>query len=144
MLFLYEVLTVPSSSITVVSDGEYVTCGGFSPSEPISLHNIDFITDYFGGLSLSPRRGNDSAVFMGSTHGGASTPQRATIKDSHEEFLTVSSGEASFGYLSPRPRSTGAPLAPTTTATWKENTLAMMMFPPRTVVPLPKTNQTSE
>jgi hypothetical protein len=37
-----------------------------------------------------------------------------------------------------------APLAPTTTAIWKENALAMMMFPPWTVVPRLETNQPSE
>jgi hypothetical protein len=39
--------------------------------EPVRLGNFEFITDYFGGLSLSPRRGNEGAIFVGLTHSGA-------------------------------------------------------------------------
>jgi hypothetical protein len=66
---------VPSSSIIITADGEHLTCGGFSLDEIVSLGNFKFITDHFGGLSLSPRRGDEGAAFMGSTHGGASTPR---------------------------------------------------------------------
>jgi hypothetical protein len=50
---------VPSSAITIVTDGECLTCGGLSLKETIHLRNFKFITDYFGSLSLSPRRGNE-------------------------------------------------------------------------------------
>jgi hypothetical protein len=79
---------VPSSSI---ADGELLTCGGFSLDKPVRLGNFKFIADYFGGLSLSPWRGNDDTIFVGSTHSGASTPQRATMEDSTEEFLKEAS-----------------------------------------------------
>jgi hypothetical protein len=39
---------------------------------------------------------------MGSTHDGASSPQRATIEDSAKEYLTTSSGEGGVDHLSPR------------------------------------------
>jgi hypothetical protein len=74
VLFLDEVLMVPLSSIVVVVDGERLTYGGFSLSEPVYCGDFEFITDYFCGLSLSPRRGNNDAIFMGSTRSGASTP----------------------------------------------------------------------
>jgi hypothetical protein len=93
VLFLNDVLMVPSSSITVVANGERLTCSGFTLGEPVCLGNFECITDYFGGLRLSPRRGNDGAIFMGSTHSEASTPQWATIEDSPEEFLMASSGK---------------------------------------------------
>jgi hypothetical protein len=144
VLFLDEVSMVPSSSVVVAADGERLTCGGFYLGEPVHLGNFEFIANYFCGWSLSPRRGNDGTVFVVSTRSGASTPQRATIEDSPEEFLTMSSREGSFGYLCPRRCSTGAPLAPTTTATWKENTPATMMFLPWMVVLRPETNQPSE
>jgi hypothetical protein len=63
-----DVAMVPSSSIAVTADG------GFSLGEPVHLGNFEFIADYFGSLSLSPRRGNESAIFMGSTRSEASTP----------------------------------------------------------------------
>jgi hypothetical protein len=123
-----------SSSITAAADGEHLMCGGFSLDEPVCLGNFDFIIDYFGSLSLSPRRGNEGAVFVGLTRSGVSTPHQATIEDSTEEFLTMSSREGSFSHPSPRWRSTGGSFAPTTT-TWKESALTMVGFPPRTAVP---------
>jgi hypothetical protein len=84
---------VPSFAITVTADGERLTCGGFSLGESVRLGSFEFITDYFGGLSRSPRRGDSGAAFMGSTHNGTPSPQRTMIEDSIEEFLTTSSGE---------------------------------------------------
>jgi hypothetical protein len=89
--FPLDVLMVPSSTIVVAADSECLRCGGFCLSETVCLGNIEFITDYFSGLSLSPRRGNTGAAFIGSTHNGAPTPRRAMIEDSIEEFLTMSS-----------------------------------------------------
>jgi hypothetical protein len=103
---------VPSSSIAIAADSEYLTCGGFSLNEPVCLGNFEFITDYFGDLSLSTRRGDEGTAFVGSTHGEASTPQWATMEDSTDEFLTVSSKEGSFGHPSPRRGSTGASFTP--------------------------------
>jgi hypothetical protein len=74
VLFLDEVLMVPSSSIVVAANCERLTCSGFSLGEPVCLRNFEFITNYFNGLSLSRRRGNEGTVFVGSTHNGASTP----------------------------------------------------------------------
>jgi hypothetical protein len=81
---------LPSPSIAVAADGERLMCGGFSLDEHIRLGNFEFIADYFGGLSLSPRRGDEGTAFVGSTHSGESTPQRATMDDTTEEFLMAS------------------------------------------------------
>jgi hypothetical protein len=56
--FSLDVSMVPSSVITVVADGERLTCSGFSLDDTVCLGNFEFITDYVDGLSLSPRRGN--------------------------------------------------------------------------------------
>jgi hypothetical protein len=68
-----DILMVPSSSITITANCEHLACSGFSISEPIHLGNFEFIAIYFGGLSLSPRRGNKGAIFTGSTRSGVST-----------------------------------------------------------------------
>jgi hypothetical protein len=93
---------VPSSSITIVDDGEHLTCDGFSLGETVHLKNFEFIIDYFDSLSLSSRRDDEGAAFMGSACSGTSTLWRAMIEDSTEEFLTTSSREGSFGLPSPR------------------------------------------
>jgi hypothetical protein len=103
---------VPSSSIAITTDGERLVYGGFSPGEPDCLGDFVIIADYFGGLTLSPRRGNKGAIFVGSTRSWVSTPQRAMIEDSTKELLTASSREGSFGHSSPRRLSMGAHLPP--------------------------------
>jgi hypothetical protein len=95
-----------------------------------------FIAGYFSYPSLSPRRGDDGAIFMVSTHSRASTLQWAMIEESPKDFLMASRGKESFDHLSLRRHSTGAPLAPTTTVTWKENAPT---FPPLMVVPQSET-----
>jgi hypothetical protein len=68
---------VPSSTIIVTADGERLTCGGFSFSETIRLGNFEFIADYFGGLSLSPRGATQASLSWAQLavghqlHGGA-------------------------------------------------------------------------
>jgi hypothetical protein len=143
MCFPQAIPMVPSSLIAIATNGEHVTCGGFSQGEPVHLENFEFIVDYFGGLSLSPRGSNEGAIFVGSTCSGASTPPRATIEDSTEEYLKALSGEGGIEHLSPRRRSTGALLAPTSTMTWKEAP-STMRFPLQIAVPRPKTNYLSE
>jgi hypothetical protein len=136
--FPLDVLMVPSPAITIATDGECLTCGGLSLGETVHLGNFEVITDYFSLLSLSPRRGNSSAAFMGSTHSGPPSLWRGIIEDSIEEFLTTSSGEGGFNLPSPRRHGMGAPLAPITTTPWMENapiTQAMTTVPPWIAVP---------
>jgi hypothetical protein len=139
--FPLDVLMVPSYVITIAADGEHLTSGGLSLSKTVRHGNFKFITDYIDGLSLSPRRGDTGVAFMGSTHRGAPTPQRAIIENSTKEFLVMSSGEGSFSLPSPRRHDMGVFLAPITTTTRMENgpaAQAMMMIPPWTAAPRPE------
>jgi hypothetical protein len=124
---------VPSFVLVVVADGEHLTCGGFSLGKTIHLGSFEFITDYFDGLSLSPRRGDSGATFMGSTRNGTSSPWLAMTENSAEEFLTASSGEGGLRPLLSMRHGTGAPPAPVTTTPWMENTLTTQAI---TTVPL--------
>jgi hypothetical protein len=72
--FPMDVLMVPSSVLTFSTDGECLMCSGFSLGETIHLGSFEFITDYFGGLSLSLRRSNSDTTFMGSTRSGPPSP----------------------------------------------------------------------
>jgi hypothetical protein len=65
--FPVDVPMVSSSMIVVAADGECLTCSGFSLGETVHLGNFEFIIDYFGDLSHSPRRGDVGSAFMGST-----------------------------------------------------------------------------
>jgi hypothetical protein len=83
---------VLSSTLIITSDGECLTCDGLFLSETVRLGSFELIAYYFGGLSLSPRRGSSGAAFMGSTRSGTPSPWWAMIEDSAEEFLTALSG----------------------------------------------------
>jgi hypothetical protein len=114
---------VPSSALTITIDGTHLTCGGFSLGEIVHLGSFEFIADYFGGLSLSPRRSNSGTAFTGSTHSGSLSPWWAMIEDSIEEFHTVSRREGGSGLPSPWRHSAGGLPTPITTTPWMENSL---------------------
>jgi hypothetical protein len=63
------------SALAVAADGERLTCGGFSLGETVRLGSFEFIADDFGGFSLSPRRSNSVAAFMGLTRSGSPSPR---------------------------------------------------------------------
>jgi hypothetical protein len=67
MCFRLDASMVHTSMLVVATDGE----------------SIEFITDYFGGLSVSPkgRGGNKGVIFMGATY-SESPSLRAMIEDS--------------------------------------------------------------
>jgi hypothetical protein len=81
---------VPSSTLAFSVDGEHLTCGGFSLGKTIHLGSFEFIADYFGCLSLSPKSDSGTA-FMGLTYSRPPSSQRAMIEDSAEEFHMASS-----------------------------------------------------
>jgi hypothetical protein len=127
---------VPSSTLTVSTDGECWICGGFSLGETVCLGSFESIIDYFSDLSLSPRRSYSGTTFMGPTSSRSPSLQRAMIEDSTKEFHTMSSEEKGSSIPSPRRHGTGILPAPVTTTPWMENTLttqAMMTVPPWTV-----------
>jgi hypothetical protein len=62
---------VPSSALTITIDDERLTCSDFFLEETVHCGSFEFIADYFSGLSLSLKRSNSGAAFMGSTRNGS-------------------------------------------------------------------------
>jgi hypothetical protein len=99
---------VPSSTHTIATSGEHPLSDVFSLNETIHFGNLEFITDYFGSLSLSPMGDGSDAAVMGSTSGGLPSPPRAMTGDSTEVFHTTSDKEARIDLPSPIRNGTGA------------------------------------
>jgi hypothetical protein len=116
---------VPSSILSFSTDGEHLMCGGFSLNKTVHLGSFDFIADYFGGLSLSPKKSHSGTTFMGSTRSGPSTPRQAMIEDSIEELNMASSKGRGSGLCSSRSLGAGVPPATVTTILWQEDALAI-------------------
>jgi hypothetical protein len=51
--FPLDVMMVPSSALTVATDGEHLLCGGFSLGETIHFGSLESIADRFRGGPLS-------------------------------------------------------------------------------------------
>jgi hypothetical protein len=101
--FSLYVLMVPASVLIVTTSGERLLCDGFTLGETICFGSLEFIADYFSGLSLSPRRDGSDAVVVGSSRSEPPSRLRAMIGDSLEEFHTTSDGEGGGGSTSPLP-----------------------------------------
>jgi hypothetical protein len=56
---------VHSSMLAITTNGEHLTCSGFSLCKTVHFGSLDFIADYFGYLSLSPKESKSGATFMG-------------------------------------------------------------------------------
>jgi hypothetical protein len=132
---------VHSSTLTITTDGECLTCSGFSLTKIVLLGSFEFIADCFGGLSLSTKGIDSGAILMGTTCSG-SPLLRAMIKDSTDEFYMALSKEGSSDLSASRRHSTGASLAPIATTPWLENTAAiqtMTIVSPWTLAPWTET-----
>jgi hypothetical protein len=102
---------VHSSMLVVTIDGACLTCGSFSLDKTIRFGSLEFIIDYFGSLSLSPKEGDSGAIFVGTTHSG-SPSLWDMIEDSLDEFYTTFRGDGSFGLPVSRRLRTRASPAP--------------------------------
>jgi hypothetical protein len=118
VFFPLNVAVVDSSMLTVTTDNERLTYGGFSLGKTIHFGSLEFIVDYFGTLSLSPK-GNDSSVHFVRTTRNRSPSLRTIL----EEFYTTSSGEGSSGFPISWRRSMETPPAPITTTPWPEDAM---------------------
>jgi hypothetical protein len=98
--------------LVVSTDGEHLTCGGFSLSKNVCLGSFEFITNYFGGLGLSPRRSDSRTAFMDSTYSRPPSSWWAMIEDSTEEYHTTLSGGGGSGLPSPRRLDAGLCMLP--------------------------------
>jgi hypothetical protein len=125
---------VPSFTLAIVADGERPSFNAFSLGETIHFGSLEFITDRFGGLSLSPPGDGSDATVMGSTHSRPPSPLRAMTGNSVEEFHMDSDEEGRTDLCSLRRLGTGASTAPVTTIPWSETALtaqAMTTILPR-------------
>jgi hypothetical protein len=114
MCFPLDVSMVHTSTLT---DGERLTCGGFSLGKTIHFGSLEFITNCFDSPSLSPKGSDSGAIFMGTTR-NRSPSLWAMIKDSVDEFYTPSSREGSPGLPVSRRHITRAPHAPIASTQW--------------------------
>jgi hypothetical protein len=132
---------VHTSTLTITTDGDHLTSGGFSFDEPIRFGSMEFIFDCFVSLSLSPKGSGSGAVFMGMAHSG-SPSLRTILEDFADELYMTSSGEGSSDFPISRRRSMGTMPTPLATTPWSEDapaTQTMAIDPPHTIMPLPDT-----
>jgi hypothetical protein len=113
-VLFFDVIIFHSSELTVVNDGECLTCGSFSLSESVCFGSPEFIADCIGGMGLSPKGSDPGSIFAGTTHSG-SLSLWAMIRDFTDEFYTASSREGSNDLLTSRRHSTVALSAPIAT-----------------------------
>jgi hypothetical protein len=126
---------VPSSALTISTNSEHLMCGGYSLGEIVRLGSFEFVEDYFGGLSLSPRRSDLCIAFMGSTHSRTPSMRWAMIEDSAEEFHMASSGEGAPASLLLGASTRGSALSRHNHTMDGGRSNHMMMVPPWMVVP---------
>jgi hypothetical protein len=119
--FPLDVPMVPSSALAITTDGECLSCGGFSFNETIRFGSLEFITDHFDGLSLSPSGDVSGAIVVDSARGRLPSPPQIMMGDSAEEFPTTLNGEGRINLLSPKRHGMGAPPASAMTIPWLEN-----------------------
>jgi hypothetical protein len=111
---------IHSSMLVVTTDGERLTCGGFSLDETIRFGSLEFIINCFGSLSFYPKENNSSTIFV-ETVRNESPSLCAIIEDSIDEFYMTSSGEGNSGFPISRRCSMGTPPTPITTTPWSED-----------------------
>jgi hypothetical protein len=66
---------VHSSTLTVTTDDECLTCSGFSLDETVRFGSLEFIANCFGGLSLSAKQSDSGTVFVGTNRSGSPSLQ---------------------------------------------------------------------
>jgi hypothetical protein len=110
--FPLDVPMVTSTKLTVVVDGERLSCDIFSLRETNHFGSLDFISDRFGGLSLSPMGDGSDVAVMDTTRGGPPSPPRAKTGYSTEESHMASDRGGRVDLPSPRRHDTGPQPSP--------------------------------
>jgi hypothetical protein len=95
---------VHSSTLIIATDDERLTCGGFSLGETIRFGNLEFITNRFDNLSLSPKGSDSRFIFVGMAQ-IRSPSLHAILEESVGEDDSTSSegGSSSFPHHSRSP-----------------------------------------
>jgi hypothetical protein len=83
-----------SPKLTFVANGNNPTGVGLTPGETICFRRLEFTTDRFGCLSLSPEREDPDAVFVGMVHSGPPSLHTAIEELSDEGDATSGEGGA--------------------------------------------------
>jgi hypothetical protein len=119
--FPLDVSMVPSSVVATTAGGEHLSCSGFYLGGTIHLGTIEFITDHFSALSLSPIRVISDAIIMGFASTGPPSPRWAVMGDSSEGSPMAPDGEGRIDHLSPRRHGMGAQPTPAMTVPRPKN-----------------------
>jgi hypothetical protein len=90
---------VHSLKHTVINGGNHQTGIGFALGETIHFGSLEFITDLFSNLSLSPEGNDSGSVFMGMVHNKSSS-LHTIFEESTNEDDTTSSGRGDSGFPS--------------------------------------------
>jgi hypothetical protein len=91
---------VYSPKLTFIANGNNPTGIGLAPGETIYFGSLEFTTDHFGRLSLSPNGEDSGAIFVGMVHSGSSSLHTALEELSDEGNATSGKG-GSFGLPDP-------------------------------------------
>jgi hypothetical protein len=68
--FPVDVLMVYSPKLFIVANDNNLTAIGLALGKTIYFGSLEFITDHFSRMSLSPREADSGVVFMGMVHNG--------------------------------------------------------------------------
>jgi hypothetical protein len=120
------------------SDGLFTKTLG----KTICVGSLEFTTDRFGRLSLSPEGDNSGVIFVGMVNSGLPSLHIALKELSDEGDATPGKGGGSSELPDPRGCNVVTLIVPMTTTSPSENTsalLTVLMVPLRTAAPQPGT-----
>jgi hypothetical protein len=134
---------VPSSAFVPIIGGKRSSGDGFPLGKTICFGSLEFVTDRFSSLSLSPLGGGSGAIIMGLARGGPPLLLRTLTGCPIEGFPVAHGGEGRTELLSPGRHGVESPPISTTTIPQPENPLtnqATTTIPPWQEMPWPDDN----
>jgi hypothetical protein len=126
--FPLNVSIVYSLKLTFVANGNNLTSTGLAPGETICFGSLEFTTDRFGNLSLSPEGNDPGTVFVGMVHSG-SLCLHTVLEESTDEGDTASGRGASSSFPSPQGCNVVTTTVPITTTSPQESTPLLLTIP---------------
>jgi hypothetical protein len=103
-----------SPKITFVADGNNLTDVGLTPTKIICFGSLEFTTNRFSNLSLSPKGNDSGTVLIGMVHSG-SPSMHTILEESSDECDTTSVRGGSSRFPDPRGCNVVTPTVPITT-----------------------------